>query len=226
MRWNLSRAVPTVWDSTETWDISMLQDVSFPALAVVVLAVAGCASPGAGHDHAAASAAVGGQAPTMGMMSGRMDVAMMAGRMAVASMTPTQGSTVRGLVMFHQMDGHLMVHAKLSGLAPNREHGFHVHETGSCASADGSSAGGHFNPDGQPHGPQNAAHHAGDLPALKADALGRVDQKFMLMGVSVADGPTSVVGRSVIVHAQPDDYTTQPTGNSGARLGCGVIAGH
>lgn len=201
----------------------MSKRFTLPALAVVALVLAGCASPGGRHDHAQAE---GGQAGGMGMMGGGMGGDMMKGRMAVASLTPSQGSTVGGLVMFHQMDGHLMVHAKLSGLAPNSEHGFHVHETGSCASADGTSAGGHFNPNGQPHGPQSAAHHAGDLPALKADAQGRVDQKFMLMGVTVADGPTSVVGRSVIVHAQPDDYTTQPTGNSGARLGCGVIAGH
>ena len=153
-------------------------------------------------------------------------MAMMSGPMAVASLTPTEGNQVRGLVMFHAMADHLMVHAKLTGLKPNAEHGFHVHETGSCASADGNSAGGHFNPDGQAHGPQNAPHHAGDMPSLKADANGSVDQKFMLTGVAVAAGPTSVVGRSVIVHAQADDYLTQPTGNSGARIGCGVIAAH
>lgn len=171
------------------------------------LALAGCASPRAGHDH--------------GAMGG-----MMKGSMAVATLTPTQGSKVQGLVMFHQMDDHLMVHARLGGLKPDAEHGFHVHENGSCASTDGSSAGGHFNPDGQPHGPQNAAHHAGDLPALRADADGRVDQKFMLKGPTLAAGAASLVGRSVIVHAQADDYATQPTGNSGARLGCGVIAAH
>ena len=153
-------------------------------------------------------------------------MAMMSGPMAMASLTPTEGNQVRGLVMFHAMANHLMVHAKLSGLKPNAEHGFHVHETGSCASADGSSAGGHFNPDGQVHGPQNAPHHAGDMPSLKADANGSVDQKFMLTGVTIAAGPTSLVGRSVIVHAQADDYQTQPTGNSGARIGCGVIAAH
>ena len=205
---------------------------TLPTLAVAALVLAGCAQPGGRHDTARAERGQGGGMGMLGggmgggMGGGNMAGGMMKGRMAVASLTPTQGSAVRGLVMFHQMDSHLMVHAKLSGLAPNREHGFHVHETGSCASVDGTSAGGHFNPDGQPHGPQNAAHHAGDLPALKADANGLADQKFMLMGVTVADGPTSVVGRSVIVHAQPDDYTTQPTGNSGARLGCGVIAGH
>ena len=153
-------------------------------------------------------------------------MAMMSGPMAMASLTPTEGNQVRGLVMFHAMADHLMVHAKLSGLKPNAEHGFHVHETGSCASADGSSAGGHFNPDGRAHGPQNAPHHAGDMPSLKADANGSDDQKFMLTGVTIAAGSTSLVGRSVIVHALADDYQTQPTGNSGARIGCGVIAAH
>jgi Cu-Zn family superoxide dismutase len=119
-----------------------------------------------------------------------------------------------------------MAHVKISGLQPSSEHGFHVHEVGNCASADGTSAGGHFNPDGKPHGPQSAAHHAGDLPALRADASGMVDQKIVLTGLTVVDGPTSVVGRAVIVHAQADDYATQPTGNSGARIACGVVAVH
>jgi len=177
--------------------------------ALTALALSGCATPDAGHD-------MGKDHP--------MD--MMAGRMAVATLTPTQGNAVRGLVMFHEMDGHLMVHARLSGLKPGAEQGFHIHEVGSCASTDGTSAGGHFNPGGQPHGPQTGAHHAGDLPALKADANGSVDQKFMIEGPTIAEGPASVVGRSVIVHAQADDYATQPTGNSGARVACGVIAAH
>ena len=148
------------------------------------------------------------------------------GAMAMATLTPTQGNQVRGTVMFHEMDGHLMVHAKVTGLKPNAQHGFHLHEKGDCASADGSSAGGHFNPDGQPHGPQNGPHHAGDLPALQADAAGMADQKFMLQGPTLAAGPGSIAARSVVVHAGPDDYTTQPAGNSGARVACGVIATH
>ncbi len=175
--------------------------------ALLASALAGCASPEPGHGM--------GKDHPMGMMGGRM---------AVATLTPTQGNTARGVVMFHEMDGHVMVHAKLSGLKPGAEQGFHIHEVGSCASTDGTSAGGHFNPGGQPHGPQTAAHHAGDLPALKADANGNVDQKFMIDGPSIAEGAASLVGRSVIVHAQPDDYATQPTGNSGARVACGVIA--
>jgi Cu-Zn family superoxide dismutase len=177
--------------------------------ALLTLALTGCASHEAGHG-----------------MGRDHPMAMMNGRMAAATLSPTQGNSVRGLIMFHEMHGHLMVHAQLSGLKPGAEQGFHVHEVGSCASTDGSSAGGHFNPDGQPHGPQDAAHHAGDLPALKADANGRVDQKFTLIGPTLADGPKSLVGHSVIVHAQADDYATQPTGNSGARVACGVIAAH
>lgn len=179
-------------------------------------ALSGCAGPG--HGHA-------GRADDHAMHAGH-DMGAMKGAMAVATLTPTQGHSARGIVMFHEMDGHLMVHAQLSGLKPGADHGFHVHETGSCASADGTSAGGHFNPTGQAHGPQDAAHHAGDMPLLKADAAGQVDQRFMLMGPTVAAGSSSVVGRAVIVHAQSDDYTTQPTGNAGARIGCGVIAAH
>lgn len=145
--------------------------------------------------------------------------------MAVATLTPTQGNPVRGLVMFHQMEGRLMVHAKHGGLQPNSEHGFHVHETGSCASTDGASAGGHLDAGDQPHGPQGGANHRGDMPSLKADANGAVDQKFMLTdGPTIGPVPFSFVGRSVIVHAQADDDTTQPTGNSGARVACGVVA--
>lgn len=185
----------------------------------LALALAGCASPGGGHDHGPAD---GGN--KMGMMEQHM--AGMKGHVAAASLTPTQGNNVRGLLVFHEMGDHLMVHVQVSGLKPGAEHGMHVHEKGDCASADGTSAGGHFNPDGKPHGPQNAAHHAGDMPPLKADANGVADQKFMLMGPTVAAGPASLVGRAVIVHANPDDFTTQPTGNSGARIGCGVIAGY
>ncbi len=188
------------------------------ALTAAMLALAACNTPSGKHDEHGGGAGMG-MGAGMGGMGGM-------GSMAAASLTPTQGNNVRGLVMFHEKDGHVMVHAKLSGLKPNGEHGFHMHEKGDCASLDGTSAGGHFNPDGKPHGPQSAAHHAGDMPALKADANGKVDQKFMLHGPTVAAGPASIDGRSVIVHIAPDDYATQPTGNSGARIACGVIAAH
>ena len=149
------------------------------------------------------------------------------GAVAIATLTPTQGNAVRGMVMFHEKEnGSVMLHAKVSGLKPNAVHGFHVHEKGDCASADGTSAGGHYNPKGVAHGAQNAVHHAGDMPSLQADALGNADLKVALTGISVKDPSTTMVGRAVVIHANPDDFATQPAGNSGPRIACGVIAGH
>jgi Cu-Zn family superoxide dismutase len=142
---------------------------------------------------------------------------------ATAQLKPTQGSTAAGTVWFTQQGLRVAVRVQVSGLAPNQEHGFHVHEKGDCSSPDGMSTGGHFNPGGQPHGPQGAAHHGGDMPSLKADAAGNAQASFQIEGVSVGTGIDGLLGRGVIVHAKPDDYTTQPTGNSGARIACGVI---
>ncbi|MGA0611005.1 superoxide dismutase family protein [Caldimonas sp. KR1-144] len=142
---------------------------------------------------------------------------------ARAELKPTTGNTASGVVDFSQAGGGVAVVAKVSGLKPGQEHGFHVHEKGDCSSGDGMSAGGHFNPDGHPHGPQDAAHHAGDMPSLKADANGNAEARFTLTGVTIGSGATDLVGRGVIVHVQPDDYKTQPTGNAGARIACGVI---
>jgi superoxide dismutase, Cu-Zn family len=149
--------------------------------------------------------------------------AMSARDTATASLAPTQGNTARGSVTFHADGDGVFVHARVSGLKPNAEHGFHVHEKGDCNSPDGNSAGGHFNPAAAPHGPQDGPHHAGDMPSLKADANGMADAKFKVVGLAVGSGAADVVGRAVIVHANPDDYRTQPTGNAGARLACGVV---
>jgi len=151
----------------------------------------------------------------MGMMS--------SGPSAVARLEPTKGNSTAGTVEFHQRGNKLQVVANVTGLAPNQEHGFHVHEKGDCSSGDGMSTGGHFDPDGKPHGPQNAPHHAGDMPSLKADASGNAKATFALDDVTVAPGAKSVVGRGLIVHKDPDDYKTQPTGNAGARIACAVI---
>jgi Cu-Zn family superoxide dismutase len=110
------------------------------------------------------------------------------------------------------------------GLKPNAEFGFHVHDKGDCASGDGMSAGGHFNPMGKMHGAHHQAeHHVGDLPSLKADASGTARFSFESASLSVGSGSSDVIGRGLIVHRDPDDYTTQPTGNSGPRLACAVI---
>jgi Cu-Zn family superoxide dismutase len=143
---------------------------------------------------------------------------------AEAKLAPTQGNATAGTVTFTQAGNKVQVKARITGLAPG-SHGFHVHEKGDCSAPDATSAGGHFNPAGTAHGdPQKGPHHAGDMPMLVADAGGKAELTTEMTGVVVAAGPTSVVGKAVIVHAAPDDYTTQPTGNSGARVACGVIA--
>jgi len=143
---------------------------------------------------------------------------------ASAQLMPTEGNTATGTVWFTQQGLRVDVRAQVSGLAPNQEHGFHVHEKGDCSSRDGMSTGGHLDPGGRPHGPQSAPHHGGDMPSLKADAAGNAQASFQIEGVSVGTGIDGLIGRGVIVHAKPDDYKTQPTGNSGARIACGVIA--
>lgn len=143
--------------------------------------------------------------------------------LASAGLAATQGNKTVGEVTFEQMGDKVRVTAQVIGLKPNQEHGFHIHEVGDCSSGDGMSAKGHFNPYGKPHGPQASEHHAGDMPNLKADDKGRVRMTAELDVVTVTAGPASLIGRAVVVHADADDYKTQPTGNAGARLACGVI---
>ena len=143
---------------------------------------------------------------------------------ATAQLKPTKGSKAFGEATFEQVGDKVHVVVFVQGLKPGQEHGLHIHEVGDCSSGDGMSAKGHFNPHGKPHGnPGGMEHHAGDLPALKANKAGRANVQVDVEGVTVTPGPASIVGRGLIVHADPDDYKTQPTGNAGARVACGVI---
>lgn len=147
------------------------------------------------------------------------------GPRAVAQLQSTTGNTASGTVSFVQSGDKVLVSGEIRGLKPGAEHGFHVHEKGDCSSGDGMSTGGHFNPTGQPHGSHaDMAHHTGDLPSLKADAAGVAKFSFESKAISVASGATDIVGKGLIVHRDPDDYKTQPTGNAGPRLACAVIA--
>lgn len=149
---------------------------------------------------------------------------MRSGPAAVATLSPTTGNSTAGNVRFVQQGGKVLVSGEIRGLKPNAEHGFHVHEKGDCSSGDGNSAGGHYNPLGAPHGRHaGGAHHAGDLQSLRADAAGVARFNFESGGISVGSGATDIVGKGLIVHRDPDDYTTQPTGNAGPRLACAVI---
>jgi Cu-Zn family superoxide dismutase len=136
----------------------------------------------------------------------------------------TTGNSVTGTVQFTQSGTKVLVAGEVQGLKPNAVHGFHVHEKGDCSSGDGVSAGGHFNPASKPHGAyDHSEHHAGDLPSLVADASGKAKFSFETDALSVGAGAADVVGRGLIVHRDPDDFKTQPTGNSGPRLACAPI---
>jgi Cu-Zn family superoxide dismutase len=146
------------------------------------------------------------------------------GPKAFATLEPRSGSQVSGTVAFAERGGQVVAHVELGGLAPGSVHGFHVHEKGDCSAPDASTTGGHFNPTGSAHGRAGGAvHHLGDMPSLTADGAGRVRVDLELAGVTVAPGPDSIVGRSVVVHRDADDFTTQPAGNSGPKVACGVI---
>ena len=146
------------------------------------------------------------------------------GPRAVARLEPAQGNPLWGSVSFVEVGGGVLVRADVRNLRPGGEFGFHVHEKGDCSAADFTSAGGHFNPGGKPHAHHaKPERHAGDLQNLKADSEGNATYAFETKLLTVAKGPNSVVGRAVVIHANPDDYASQPAGNSGPRIACGLI---
>lgn len=150
-----------------------------------------------------------------------------AAQTATASVTlaPTQGNQAAGTLQFAVVDGVVVVTGEVTGLKPGSQHGFHLHEKGDCSAPDATSAGGHFNPASTDHGRVgHGSHHGGDSDNLVANDQGVASVDARFEGVTIGDGAAGdVVGRGVIVHADPDDYVTQPTGNAGARLACGVI---
>lgn len=142
---------------------------------------------------------------------------------ASAQLKPTTGNKTIGEATFEQAGNLVRVVVFVQGLKPGQEHGLHIHEGADC-SGDAMGAKGHFNPHGKPHGiPGSAERHAGDLPALKANKRGRANIHYDADIITLTAGPANIIGRALVVHAGPDDYRTQPTGNSGARLACGVI---
>jgi len=146
---------------------------------------------------------------------------------AVANLAPTGAITPNptlGKATFTALDHGVRLVGEVSGLAPGSEHGFHIHEKGDCGD-NAMAAGGHFNPTGGTHGKFGAAgSHAGELPSLVADASGVARFNVEDHSISLADGtPNNVVGRALVVHRDPDDFKTQPAGNSGPRTACAVI---
>jgi superoxide dismutase, Cu-Zn family len=180
---------------------------SLVVLSIATLVVVGPSSPSAGDEL-----------PVHSLERG-------AGGLLVAA---EAGSGLAGGIAFHRVEGGLRLIAVVNG-APPGDHGLHLHETGSCEhDADHgkhfTSAGGHFNPGGAAHAcPPSEPRHAGDFGniSIGEDGSGRLE--LVVPGLAL-DGPTSVVGRAVILHADPDDCATQPTGNAGGRLACAVIS--
>ena len=146
---------------------------------------------------------------------------------ATVQLAPTQGNSVTGSLSAEAVADGVRFTGTLQGLKPDSEFGFHVHENGDCSAPDASSAGAHFNPAQAQHGDPAAgtAHHAGDMLNVRSDAQGVAQVDTTAKGTTLSSGqPTDVVGKAVVVHAGPDDYNTQPSGNSGARIACGVIS--
>lgn len=146
------------------------------------------------------------------------------GTRATAVVKSASGSKVSGKISFEQLGDTVTMKGDLRHLSPG-SHGFHIHEKGDCSATDASSAGDHFNPTKARHGSPDRPrkHHAGDFGNVVADPRGRGRIHVMTKDISLLSGKTSVVGRSFVVHETEDDLKSQPAGNSGARIGCGVI---
>lgn len=141
---------------------------------------------------------------------------------ATAALTTADGTEV-GTVTFTETAAGVQVSADFHDVAADGHHGFHVHEIGECSPPDFTSAGGHFNPENVDHAcPPTTPRHAGDFGNVSiAGGTGLLDLTTDL--ITVAPGPTSVVGKAVMLHAHEDDCTSQPTGDAGGRYACGVV---
>ncbi|WP_238549054.1 superoxide dismutase family protein [Acaryochloris marina] len=142
---------------------------------------------------------------------------------ALAILAPTEGNQVSGSVKFRQIEDKVTIAVNLKGLQPDSVHAWHIHEFGDASSLDGKAMGGHYNPEGKPHGlPNNPERHAGDLGNLKADSRGEVIREINVNNITINGPKNPILGRGMIIHAETDDGG-QPTGNAGSRIAQGVI---
>jgi superoxide dismutase, Cu-Zn family len=146
------------------------------------------------------------------------------GGSATAKLEPRSGSNVQGTVTFTQVGDVVRVAGQITGHTKGLK-GFHVHEKGDCSDAKAMSTGGHFNPGKDKHGgPYSPEKHAGDLGNISFNDQGAAKINFTVGDISVSrDRPDGIIGRAVIVHMDQDDLKTDPTGNAGGRVACGVI---
>jgi superoxide dismutase, Cu-Zn family len=148
------------------------------------------------------------------------------GRAARAVLKNAKGDRV-GMALFVADGGQVTISLRVHDLPPGK-HAFHVHAAGKCDPPDFTSAGPHFNPTGKKHGLKNPeGHHLGDLPNVEVGADGKGEAKATLTGASLAEGPLSLFGpqgTAVVIHEKADDEMTDPAGNAGPRIACGVVA--
>ncbi len=146
--------------------------------------------------------------------------------MGHVNLAPTEGNAARGHLMLTPGPEGVHIVGRITEVAAGGTHGFHVHEIGDCSAPDASSAGPHFNPHGQAHGhPGEGERHAGDMLNIVADAQGVLTVDVWATDATLGDGSaTDIVGRALVLHANADDYATQPAGDSGPRIACGVIS--
>lgn len=138
-------------------------------------------------------------------------------------MNPTEGNDLRGTVTFTRVEEGLRVVAELTGFDAPGLRGFHIHEFGDCSAPDATSAGGHFDPFGHDHaGPSADERHVGDLGNVAVGPDGKATYDRIDSHLAF-EGEASIIGKSVVVHAHEDDLETQPTGDAGGRVACGVI---
>ena len=193
-------------------------------VSIAMLGLAACASVPSTSVSPGVRAAGRSTSPSTGLSAGTTT-------RAIAHLAGASGSLVSGTLTLMQTTAGVRIQGDLGGLAPGSTHGFHVHETGDCSAADASSAGGHFNPGGSPHGKaETARHHVGDIDNISADPSGVAHVDAIVAGTVLGGSgsgststSTSILGRALVVHAAPDDYRTQPSGNSGTRIACGVV---
>ncbi len=165
---------------------------------------------------------IGGLVMTMALLAPAS--ALGGGAKAVATLESRSGSTVTGTATFTQKNGRIFARVVVKGLTPG-QHAIHVHEKGDCSAPDAASAGGHWNPSSENHGQWgHPPFHHGDIGNLVANAKGTAKLSLESDRWTIGDGqPIDILGHAVIVHAKADDFTTQPTGNAGGRVACGVI---
>ena len=143
---------------------------------------------------------------------------------ATAKLEPRSGSKVQGTLTFTQIGDVVRVTGEITGHTKGPK-GYHIHEKGDCSAADAMSTGGHFNPHKSKHGgPYDPVKHAGDMGNIVFNDAGVAKVNFTVGDISVSkDAPNGIIGRAFIVHAAADDLKTDPTGNAGGRVACGVI---